>query len=136
MTPVRFPYVERTPGQGRTSLAPLLPLRLSLGSQSLSVLALVDSGASLNVLPLGIGLQLGAQWDQQTVEVPLAGTLSGIPARGLLLTGTVASFSPTQLVFAWAASDQMPIILGQTNFFAEFDICFFRDRSIFEIRPK
>jgi|GEM_PF-3158502 len=28
------------------------------------------------------------------------------------------------------------LILGQANFFLEFDVCFFRARSEFEVRPK
>jgi len=28
------------------------------------------------------------------------------------------------------------LILGQANFFFEFEVCFFRARSEFEIRPK
>ena len=28
------------------------------------------------------------------------------------------------------------VILGQANFFFEFEVCFFRARSEFEVRPK
>jgi hypothetical protein len=28
------------------------------------------------------------------------------------------------------------LILGQTNFFMEFDVCFFRSQLIFQIHPK
>jgi hypothetical protein len=66
----------------------------------------------------------------------LAGALAGIPARGIILQAVVGSFSPVRLAFAWAQTDGIPVILGQTNFFAEFDICFFRSRSYFEITPK
>ena len=33
-------------------------------------------------------------------------------------------------------STNVPLILGQANFFFEFEACFFRARSEFEIRPK
>jgi hypothetical protein len=136
MNSVQFPYVERNPKQGPQSLAPLLPLSLQLGEVTVDVAALLDSGASLSVLPFDVGVRLGAAWERQTVDVPLAGTLRGVPAKGLLLTGVVGSFPPVRLAFAWAQSDDVPVILGQTNFFAEFDICFFRSRSLFEIKPK
>ena len=32
--------------------------------------------------------------------------------------------------------DAVPLLLGQTNFFDEFDVCFFRSRAEFEVRPK
>jgi hypothetical protein len=44
----------------------MLPLHL-LGTQTVASLALADAGAAVNVLPYSIGLQLGADWDQQTV---------------------------------------------------------------------
>jgi hypothetical protein len=136
MTPARFPYVARDPTYVPQSLAPLMPLTLARGSRSLPASALVDSGASLNVLPLGLGLQLGAVWDQQAVDVQLAGTLTGVPAKGLVLATTVGPSPPVQLVFAWANTDRVPLLLGQTNFFAEFEVCFFRAQSAFEVKPK
>jgi hypothetical protein len=30
----------------------------------------------------------------------------------------------------------LTVALGQANFFFEFDVCFFRARSEFEVRPK
>ncbi|QEH31948.1 hypothetical protein OJF2_04150 [Aquisphaera giovannonii] len=48
----------------------------------------------------------------------------------------VATFPPTRLVFAWTRSDTVPVLLGQVNFFMEFDVCFFRSRSEFELRPR
>ncbi len=31
--------------------------------------------------------------------------------------------------------DDIPLILGQTNFFMEFDVCFYRSKLEFEIKP-
>jgi hypothetical protein len=97
---------------------------------------LLDSGASVNVLPLDVGLQLGADWDKQTVVVPLAGSLAAIEARGLIASATVGQFPVVNLAFAWARLNTIPVILGQANFFEQFDACFFRSRAIFEIKPK
>jgi len=114
---------------------PFLPVTLAR-KRSLAVEALLDTGAAVNVLPYSIGLQLGADWQQQTVVVPLAGNLAAVEARGLLVTATVGDFPPVSLAFAWVRADTVPVILGQTNFLELFDVCFFRARSFFEIKPK
>jgi hypothetical protein len=88
------------------------------------------------VLPYHIGLQLGAVWDQQTVPVKLAGNLADSDARAILVIATIGRFPPVQLAFAWTRNDHVPIILGQVNFFLEFDVSFYRSQSAFEVRPK
>jgi hypothetical protein len=115
--------------------APVLPLGLGLVS-SLDVHALLDTGSTVNLLPYGIGVQLGADWAGQTIRVPLAGSLAGYEARALLVSGLVAHFPAVPLAFAWADTDDVPLLLGQINFFQEFDVCFFRSRLTFEVRPK
>ncbi|NER98249.1 MAG: hypothetical protein F6J86_31225 [Symploca sp. SIO1B1] len=40
------------------------------------------------------------------------------------------------LAFAWTSSLKAPLILGQTNCFMEFDVCFYRSKMEFEIKPK
>ncbi|WP_244913187.1 hypothetical protein [Phormidesmis priestleyi] len=37
----------------------------------------------------------------------------------------VGEFEPLQLVFAWTQATNVPLILGQVNFFMEFDVCFY-----------
>jgi len=133
---IQFPYVETDPNVGSASRMPYLPFTLSLGERSVSASGLVDSGASINVLPHSVGIQLGAIWNQQKTPVQLTGNLASIEARVLVAMAVVGSFPPVQLAFAWAKSDGMPVILGEVNFFMEFDVCFFRSRSLFDIRPK
>jgi hypothetical protein len=113
----------------------VLPLVLA-GQQNVSVLALVDSGATVNVLPYSIGEQLGFVWDIQTVRFALGGNLASVEARAVGVSAVVGGFSPVRLAFAWAKTDAAPVLLGQMNFFLEFDICFYRDRALFEVRPK
>ncbi len=55
MTIARFPYVEVDPSLGAVSAMPYLPLRLMHDQQEVQVSALVDSRATLNVLPYDIG---------------------------------------------------------------------------------
>ena len=42
---------------------PYLPITLSLGDRSIEVMALLDSGASVSVLPYEVGRELGAVWE-------------------------------------------------------------------------
>jgi hypothetical protein len=81
-------------------------------------------------------VQLGFDWDQQTRSVELSGNLAAVEARVVVLSAVVGSFPPVRLAFAWAQTDAVSVILGQVNFFLEFDVCFFRSRRLFEVRPK
>jgi hypothetical protein len=132
----QFPYVSRNPALGATIFLPFLPLTLGRGKTSLQLMGLLDTAATVNVLPYDIGQQLGAVWDQQTLPVQLTGNLANQEARGLLLTATVATFPPIQLAFAWTRSNTVPLLLGQVNFLMEFDVCFFRSQLAFEVKPK
>jgi hypothetical protein len=133
--PEQYTYVPRDSSLGTASLAPMLPLTL-IGRVTCSAIALADTGAALNVLPFSLGLQLGYFWDQQTKTVELSGNLAAVEARVIVVSAVVGKFPPARLAFAWAKTDSVPAILGQVNFFMEFDVCFFRSRSLFEVRPK
>jgi len=58
----RFSYTVRDPAFGQFSQMPDIPLQLSANGLSLAVSALLDTGASVNVLPYGVGLKLGLVW--------------------------------------------------------------------------
>ena len=66
----------------------------------------------------------------------LSGNLANFEARGLALQAKFSEFQSVNLVFAWTKSDNVRLLLGQINFFAEFDVCFFRTKGYFEITPK
>jgi hypothetical protein len=68
--------------------------------------------------------------------VELSGNLAAVEARIVVLSALVGKFAPVRLAFAWAKTDAVSVILGQVNFFLEFEVCFFRSRGVFEIRPK
>lgn len=137
MTPPgeEYPFLPRDPGHGDVSLVPMLPLALT-GTKSMPVTGLLDSGATVNVLPYSVGLQLGAAWEDPHPVLHLTGNLAKTEAKGLRLLASVGSFVPVQLVFAWAKTDEIPLLLGQVNFFLEFDVCLYRARKVFQIRPK
>lgn len=132
----RFPFTERTNSVGLSSVMPYLPITLSHRDRSLEMIALLDTGASVNVLPYEVGLQLGAVWEEQTVSIQLSGNSAQMEARGLVLSATVANFSSVLLAFTWTQSREAPLILGHMNFFAEFDVCFYRADLAFELHPR
>jgi hypothetical protein len=132
----RFNFVEGFDTFGVSDALPQLPLSLTYRGSAVEVSALLDTGASVNVLPFSVGLQLGAVWEEQTVSVTLAGNLAAVEARGLLVSAQISNFDPVQLVFAWSLSDDAPLLLGRMNFFWEFDVCFYRSQLAFEVRPK
>jgi len=134
--PQRFEYVEADPLLGSASALPYAPITLELGGREVQLLALVDSGSTLNVLPYDVGLQLGAAWERQIVPVRLGGNMMESEARGLLLVGRVGRLAPVRLAFAWTRDNRVPVILGQTNFFMEFDVRFCRSQLFFEIAPR
>ncbi|OAD23339.1 hypothetical protein THIOM_000833 [Candidatus Thiomargarita nelsonii] len=121
----RFAFPQTDNQLGMASSLPYLPLTLNYQNRELTVSGLLDTGATINVMPYQIGLQLGASWEQQTTPVQLTGNLANLPAYGLIVTATVARFPPIRLAFAWTLAENVPLILGQVNFFLEFDVCFF-----------
>lgn len=132
MRPVRFPYV----GAETASRLPYLPITLHHEAHSVAVSGLLDTGSTVNVLPHPIGLELGLVWEQHTMPVHLTGNLARLSARAVIVSGQVGSLPPVRLVFAWTQSEVVPAILGQVNFFLEFDVCFFGSESAFEVQLK
>ena len=132
----RFNFTEGFDDFGVPDALPQLPLALTYQDTSVEVLALLDTGASVNVLPYSIGIQLGAVWEEQTTSVTLAGNLASVEARGLLVSAKIGDFDSVRLVFAWSLSDDAPLLLGRMNFFLEFDVCFYRSQLAFEVSPK
>jgi len=136
MTPrvEQYPYLQRTAQAGPLDVLPCLPLHLSHQGRAVAVTALLDTGSTVDVLPYDVGLQLGLIWGQSAIPARLTGNLATIPAYGVAVHATVGQFQPVLLAFAWVQTDTIPVILGQMNFFQEFDVCFFRSRAVFEIR--
>jgi hypothetical protein len=64
-----FPYKIIDSSLGMVDRMPYLPLTLSLNGQSLNTEGLLDTGASVNVLPYELGLQLGLVWENEALSV-------------------------------------------------------------------
>jgi hypothetical protein len=133
---MRFNYSTTSPAQNEFDSLPRLPLLLRREERIVESMGLVDSGATVNVLPYELGLQLGGTWEDSKAIIQLAGNLGNQPAMPFSAVAQIGEFLPTELVFAWSRSLAIPLILGQTNFFLEFDVCFYRSTSEFEVNPK
>lgn len=130
----QYPFARRASGEAVEGLLPMLPLTLS-AAKRVEVSGLLDTGATINVLPFSTGVELGFEWDRQTTTLRLGGNLAAAEARAVAVSAVVGDLPAVRLGFAWTRSDQVPVILGQMNFFLEFDVCFFRSLQHFEIRP-
>ncbi len=132
----RYPFIAADSALGEASLRPYLPLTLTYQNQVISTAGLLDTGAAVNVLPFRIGIELGAVWKRQTTPLQLTGNLAQYAARLLLVSASVGPFPPVRLAFAWTEAEHVPLLLGQINFFLEFNVCFYRSELTFEITPK
>ncbi len=132
---MRFSYTVSDPSQNKFDRLTRFTFLLSLSSRELEVTGLVDSGATVNVLPYEVGIRLGEVWDERKPHIRLAGNLGNFPAIPPAATAKIGSFRPVRLVFAWVKTEA-PLILGQTNFFMKFDVCFYRSSLKFEIIQK
>lgn len=132
----RFSFVSVNNALGEVGFRPILPITLVYQNTSVVTSGLLDTGASVNVLPYNAGVQLGYEWERQTTVLSLTGNLAQYEARVVVMQGQVGQFEPVQLVFAWTRAENVPLILGQVNFFMEFDVCFYRSQLAFNVSPR
>ena len=134
--PIRFPFISTNLSLGEAGFRPFLPIALTNGDRVVRAEGLLDTGAMVNVLPYELGLELGFVWSQQKIPLDLAGNLAKYESRAVVIQAIVGQFEPVQLVFAWTEATGIPLLLGQVNFFIEFDVCFHRSQLNFEVSPK
>jgi len=132
----RYSFHPKRDEFGVLADVPYLPLTLTYQNRSVEVMGVLDTGASVNVLPYNVGVQLGASWEDQRFSVTLAGNLASAETKGLLVLAKRGDFEPVQLAFAWTRVNNIPILLERTNFFTEFDVCFYGSQLAFEVLPK
>ncbi len=97
----RFTYAKQGLSIGSTDSLPYAPVQLRSGAQTLVVSGLVDSGATNNVLPYFVGVQLGLVWEQAPIVGRLTGSLAQVEARGVAVEAVITSLPPVLLAFAW-----------------------------------
>ncbi|WP_133793915.1 hypothetical protein [Prosthecobacter fusiformis] len=127
-----FPYQPKS-GEGNGVL-PFCPVLLISSVSVIMADGLLDSGATVSVLPHSVGITLGFRWDQDLPSVSLGGNLARFEARLIRLSIAIPGFSPHPMSFAWSKSDNIPVILGQMNFFQFYDVTFHGSQRSFEIQ--
>lgn len=132
----QFPFINADITLGEAGFRPYMPIRLVNQQSSTTISVLLDTGATVNVLPYTVGLDLGYVWEHQTATLNLTGNLAQYEARVVVVQAIVGKFESIQLVFAWTKAVQVPLILGQVNFFMEFDVCFYRSQLYFAVSRK
>ena len=132
----RFNYQQVESNFLQSNFLPMMPISLIRNGKTVESAGLLDTGSTVNLLPFSLGLELGAIWEEQMILPNLSGNLANFEARGLAIKAKISDFEAINLVFAWTKSDNVRLILGQINFFAEYDVCFFRSQGFFEIKPK
>ena len=133
---MRFPFIALSGRQLETAFMPFMPLSLQIGDRTIQAHGLLDTGATVNVLPFSIGASLGAIWEEQDIPLRLGGNLAAYEARVLFVPTAIEGCPVTELAFAWTKADNIPLLLGQTNFFMEFDVFFSRSGMFFDVSPK
>jgi hypothetical protein len=133
---MRFRYSTTDPRQSELDSLPRIPLTLRNGNRTVESIGLVDSGATVNVLPYDLGIQLGAVWDASKANLRLSGSLGDQIAMPLFAAAEIDGLPTARLAFAWIKNNNAPLVLGQTNFFMEFDVHFYRSTLDFEIVPR
>ncbi|MEM8642273.1 MAG: aspartyl protease family protein [Cyanobacteria bacterium P01_G01_bin.54] len=132
----QYPFLSGDSALGEASFRPYLPFTLTHQARTITTTGLLDTGVSVNVLPYSTGMELGYEWERQTMALSLTGNLAQYEARVVLAQAIVGQFELVQLVFAWTQATAIPLILGQVNFFMEFDVCFYRSKLNFAVSPK
>ncbi len=132
----RFNYQQVESNFLQSNFLPMIPISLTQKGKVIESNGLLDTGSTVNLLPYSLGIKLGAIWEDQMILPNLSGNMANFEARGLAIEAKISDFESVNLVFAWTKSDEVRLILGQVNFFAEYDVCFFRSQGFFEIKSK
>ena len=73
-----FPYISADFTLGEAGFRPYLPVTLEYQQNTKNVSALLDTGATVNVMPYSLGLELGYIWERQTASLSLTGNLANL----------------------------------------------------------
>ena len=84
---MRFKYSTTDSSQNEFDSLPRIPLALHYRNRSMEIVGLVDSGATVNVLPYEVGFKLGATWDDRKAVIQLAGNLGGQASNATFCDG-------------------------------------------------
>ncbi len=68
-----FKYSVADPSQSEFDSLPRLTLTLYCNNRQIEVVGLLDSGATVSVIPYEIGILLGENWDDRKADIRLTG---------------------------------------------------------------
>jgi hypothetical protein len=105
------------------SSLPFIWLRMKWQQRIIEAWGLVDSGASINVLPHRVGLQLGLNWDELPVGPVIGGAVAG-QTRTVSVLASIADFGDIPMAFCWLNHDNTRLVLGHQDFLEKFVVCF------------
>jgi hypothetical protein len=111
-------------------------LTLSSAHTSLTLEALVDSGADVNVLPYTIGLGLGLRWEEHPAGGFVLGGFASSETKLVRLSVEIDQWAVVELIFAWLDHDRAPLVLGTIDFLMKFDVYFAAGAGYFEITQR
>ncbi len=135
---MKFDYTHVPALPDWASGRPLVDIQLYHAEHEIIVPVLVDSGADISIMPYEIGLELGFIWNEQTYPIDLGGIMRGVPAFAVLVRGEIAGLPEKALVFAWAQKhrSECRFVVGQMNFFQQYEVTFRGYENTFEISAK
>lgn len=87
---MRFKYSVTDPSRNELDSLPHLTLTLLCNNRQIDVVGLVDSGATIYVLPYEIGVHLKETWDERKANIKLAGNMGRFPAMPLAVMAKLA----------------------------------------------
>jgi hypothetical protein len=111
----RFRFAYTSQGTIPGSQLPRLTFSLRNDQRSISVTGIVDSGASVNLLPYDLGLQLGAVWERQKRLPPIGGAFGNQESRALQVSAYHPQLTPSrpvELIFAWTSTTDVRVLFG------------------------
>lgn len=132
MSRIAYSRLAALPG----SMMPRLTLHVFSEDHAVQLSGIVDSGSATNLLPYEVGRSLGFDWNRQRRLGRLAGGLSNVESRAVSVLASfpeIVGANEIPLIFAQANSNEVPVLLGQTNFFMEFNACFYHSQNYFEV---
>jgi len=128
-----FPYILSTEYVDDQVVRPFIPVSIRNHGNSIDTMAMLDSGADTSILPYEMGLALGVDWSRQPDLWHLEGFGGQLETKKLVVDLVIGNWHPLRILFGWTNNNDVPVLLGQLNFFHLVDICFYRSRQLVEL---
>jgi len=128
-----FPYIRSTEYVDDQVVRPFIPVSIKYREKSIDTMAMLDSGADTSILPHAVGLALGADWSRQPDLWHLEGFGGELETKKLVFDLVIGNWHPLRIRFGWTNNNDVPVLLGQLNFFHVVDICFYRSRQLVQL---